>query len=272
MTLEHLSYSQYSSYTKCPRSWYLNKIRNAEEKQTWYLPIGTAVHTLIEERLKHVETFSRPEDVFYPLISAQMAIEPDTSQWLAGGSKDDPIVEDKALRQVKRCFEAALEFLQDVNVWHVERDVSGELPGLDVPLKAFVDIIGEHRKHGPFIGDWKTGKQKPKDSFQLETYRALLDHNNMAPRFGTGCPGKGWFLMVNPDASNARPISLTGVSPVEVGAKYQKVYEAMRDKIYKTNAGYGCRFCFQEPNCLLQAGPTARAKHYDRAHDDGYPF
>jgi RecB family exonuclease len=262
----HISYSQWKSYTDCPRSWYLNKIQGAEEKQTWFLPIGTAVHTLIEERLKHVETYSRPEDIFYSLISAQMKVEPDTSKWLAGGSKDNPVVEDKALLQVERCFEAALEFLEDVDVWHVELDISGELPGLEVPIKAFADLIGEHKKQGPFIGDWKTGKSKPKDNFQLETYVALRKASRGIANY------KGWFIMVNPDASNARPVDLSEVDPAAVGAKYQKAYEGMRDKIYKTNAGYGCRFCFHQDNCLLQSGPTQRAKYYDKAHEDGYPF
>ena len=103
-----------------------------------------------------------------------MEIEPDLSKWLAGGPKDAPITGDLALQRVKDCFEKALEFLDDVDVWEVEYDASDSLPGLSVPIKAFVDIIGEHKKHGPTILDWKSGSKKPSNNFQLETYKALL--------------------------------------------------------------------------------------------------
>lgn len=34
--MEHISFSQYKSYASCPRQWYLSKIQQAEEKQSWY--------------------------------------------------------------------------------------------------------------------------------------------------------------------------------------------------------------------------------------------
>ena len=119
------------------------------------------------------------------------------------------------------------------------------------------------------ILDWKTGKQKPKDNFQLETYRALLDMQ--------GEPGgagyTGLWAMLHPEASKARPISLDHVDPAEVGAKYQAVYEKMQAKQYRTNYNkYNCGMCFQQDNCMMKAGPTKRAKYYDKAAEEGYPF
>ena len=97
--MEYLSYSQYNSYTQCPRSWYLSKIRKAEEKQTWFLPIGSAVHNMIEAWLADdgadAETFSSAEEFFFPLVAKQRLVEPDTSKWLAGGPKASPVVEDR---------------------------------------------------------------------------------------------------------------------------------------------------------------------------------
>ena len=273
MTIDHISYSQYNSYVTCPRSWYLSKIKKAEEKQTWYMPIGTAVHRMIEDEIGG-GVVMHAEDYFYPLISAQMQIEPDLSKWMAGGSVNAPVTEGLALQQVKDCFSRALEYLDEIDVWEVEYDASGRLPGLSVPVKAYPDIIGEHKKHGPVIPDWKTGSQKPKDNFQLETYAALLR--------SAGYPNgsqmttesfKGLWLMLKPGASKARPIDLSGVDPLEVGKKYQKVYDQMQRKLYPTrHAGYKCKFCFNQDNCLLQAGPTERAKYYDRAYEDGVPF
>lgn len=267
--MEYISYSQYNSYTRCPRSWYLSKIRNAEEKQTWYIPIGSAVHTAVEKHLKG-EDYNVTE-IFYGLVSDQMKIEPDTSKWLAGGSQEAPVVEDVALKRALDCYENALVFLEDVDVYEIEYDASGTLPGLDIPIKAYVDILGEHKKHGLAIIDWKTGSQKPKDNFQLETYRALVMQGKYGDDYGHGFH-TGLWGMLSPNASKARPVDLSDVSPKDVGAKYQAVYEQMKDKIYKTNAGYNCRFCFNQDNCLLEAGPTQRAKYYDRSEEDGFPF
>lgn len=269
MTLEHISYSQYNTYVNCPRSWYLGKVAQAEEVQTWYLPIGTAVHTMIENYLGGLDFFSA-EEVFYPLIEEQMRIEPDLSKWLAGGPATEPVVNDKALQKVKDCYEQALIFLDDWDVWEIEYDASGMLPNLEVPLKAFVDVIGEHKKHGPGIVDWKSGASKPKTIFQLETYSALLKG---APSLHLERASlKGYWAMLDPKASKARSVDLSHVDPAEVGAKYQKVYEKMKAKHYATNAGFMCKFCFHNPNCALIAGPTPRALYYDKAEEDGLPY
>lgn len=266
--ITHLSYSQYNQYKTCPRAWYLGKVKQAEEKQAWYTAIGSAVHSMIEEHLRGVPRYDgkslNAEDFFYPLVSAQMAIEPDTSKWMAGGSKAEPVVEERALRRVEECFEKALTFLDEIDVWEVEYDATGYLPGLEVPVKAFVDITGEHKKHGPVILDWKTGSSKPSDNFQLETYKALL-----SPLI----KWTGLWAMLNPTASKARPIDLSAVDPAEVGAKYQVAYEGMRARLYPTkHSKFKCGFCFHQDNCLLNAGPTDRAKYYDRAHEDGLPY
>ena len=275
MTLEHISYSQFNTYSRCPRSWYLGKIRQAEEKQTWYIPIGTAVHDMVEWTFRHpTANFPPAEDFFYPLIEKQMEIEPDLTKWLAGGPETAPITHEKALKKVSECFSKALEELEAIDVWEVEYDASGRLPGLEVPVKAFVDIVGEHKKKGPVILDWKTGSTKP-DNFQLETYAALLLESK---RFGWDLtnkrqlPIKGRYVMLAPGSANTRYVDLSKVDPAEVGAKYQKVLEDMRAKKYQTNAGFGCRFCFQGANCLVNSGPTDRALYFDRSSEDGVPF
>ena len=284
MTITHLSYSQYNTYTNCPRSWYLGKKVQAEEKQTWYLPIGTAVHNMIEDWLEHKmfpgQSKQAPgylpsaESFFYPLIEKQLLIEPDMGKWLAGGPEANPIVEDLALQQVKDCFEKALEFLDEIDVWEVEYDATGCLPGLEVPVKAYVDIIGEHKEHGPVILDWKTGSQKPKTNFQLETYAAVLDHNAFKHPLYTTDWFTGLWAMLKPGASKARPIDLgvSNVDPAEVGAKYQKALNGMKARMYSTNQGYNCKMCFHQENCLVGGGTTDRSVYYDRSSEDGFPY
>jgi hypothetical protein len=275
---EHISYSQYNTYSQCPRDWYLGKIRRAESAQTWYLPIGTAVHQMVEDWLDpdHGQPdgyFPKAERFFYPLVSAQMKIEPDLSKWLAGGPKADPVTEGKALQKVKDCFDRALEFLDDLDVWAVELDATGSLPGLSVPIKAFIDIIGEHKKHGPVILDWKTGSKKPKDNFQLETYAALLK-----PKVGglvyafPPSDFKGLWAMLDPEAAVARPVDLSAVDPAEVGAKYQRVREGMESMQIQAKQKFMCKMCFNKDNCMEYAGLTPRTVHYDRSHIDQPPY
>lgn len=270
--LPHISYSQYAAYTRCPRSWYLARLKGGEEKQSWYLPIGTVTHEAIEARLagEPFDTTTR----FYELVSNQMRIEPDLSAWLAGGPADAPITHDKALQRAVECIEKAEEYLGDLDVWEVEYDASGRLPGLEVPIKAYVDIIGEHKKKGPVIIDWKTGSTKP-NNFQLITYGALLIESKKFMWDLTDkkqLPFKGRYVMLAPGAANTRYVDLSKVDPEEVGTKYQDVYDQMKAKVYKANAGFDCRFCFQAENCLANKGMTERAMYYDKSADDGYPF
>lgn len=264
--MEHISYSQYRSYSSCPRSWYLSRLKGGEERQSWYIPIGTTVHEAIEARLK-----GEPYDItlgFYSIIAKQMKVEPDLSKWLAGGPEHAPITKEGALQRALDCYEKARQELEDIDVWEVEYDASGRLPGLSVPIKAYVDIIGEHKKKGPVILDWKTGSSKP-DNFQLITYAALLGTH---PRFGVNNGFKGRYVMLAPGAANTRYVDLSKVDPAEVGAKYQKVYEQMQAKIYKANAGFDCRFCFQAENCMVNSGINKRTEYYDKSAEDGYPF
>ena len=268
--MDHISYSQYNTYVKCPRSWYLGKVVGGEERQTWYIPIGSAVHRAIEWVLTE-QTTPRIEDYFYPLIEKQMLIEPDLSKWLAGGPEADPITHEKALLRARECFERAVEYLDEVDVWEVEYDLSGRLPGLSIPIKGFADIVGEHKKKGPVILDWKTGSTKP-DNFQLETYAALLRWNGKGESPYEQLDFRGRYVMLAPGSANTRYVDLSGVDPAEVGKKYQDVYDRMEGKHYEARAGFGCRFCFQAENCLVNKGVTPRAVYYDKSEEDGYPF
>jgi RecB family exonuclease len=266
--ISHLSYSQYNSYMQCPRSWYLGKVKNAESKMSWYIPVGSAVHNMIEYHLGEPgQAMPEAESFFYPLIEKQLLIEPDMGKWLAGGPKDAPVVEEKALKLVQECFEKALEYLDEIDVWEVEYDASGRLPGLSVPIKAYVDIVGEHKKKGPVIWDWKTGSTKP-GPFQLETYQARVSYDG--PYDGVAFQGR--YVMLAPGKPVTRHIDLSKVDPEEVGKKYQKVYDQMQQKLYPAKAGFDCGFCFNQDNCLVNAGMTKRATYYDRSEGDGVPF
>lgn len=268
---DYLSYSAVNSYEECPRAWYLRYARKAKPRQAWFFAMGKAVHSSIETYLDdgNVPEFT---DVFYPLVAEQMKIDPDISNWLHAGSKDDPVIKGKAVEIGKVCVERAVKFLEDMDVWNVEEKFHLSLPGCEVPILAFVDILGEHRKHGPLIVDWKSGKTKPKNIFQLETYDALIQVANPYP----GIQFNGYWAMLHPDASpktdRGRFVDLSMVDPAVIGARYQRAYEGMKKKVYAGQKKFGCSFCIQQDNCLINAGLTPRARYFDKAEEEGYPF
>lgn len=282
---EYLSYSAVTRYEECPRSWYLAYARKAEEKQTWFFPMGTAVHVSIE---KYLETGDVPDfkEIFYPLIEKQLIIDPDHRNWLSAGSGENVVQGALAVETGQRCVENAVKFLDDMDVWHVEYEMKQWLPGLEVPVKLFIDILGEHKKFGPRIVDWKSGKSKPNSIFQLEVYKACLVEADTetfkAGRFGPdglwGEDFNGYWGMLHPEATpktaKARCVDLSHVTPAEVGARMQKAYDGMKATIYKANKRFGCKFCIQQDNCKTFGAPipTARQKYYDKSSEDGIPF
>lgn len=177
----------------------------------------------------------------------------------------------KAVDTGKACVENAFKFLEKFSVLHVEYRLFNKLPGLDIPILGFADLIGHHEDHGILLVDMKSSAQKPKNNMQLETYNALAEEDEQLDGYG---PFKGYWLMVRPDAKpkteKARLFDFE-MSAEQIGARYQKVYEAMQAKQYQATSKF-CDFCTQKPNCLAQSGPTKRALYYDKSETDGIPF
>jgi len=274
LSLDHLSYSTLSSFTSCPRKVYLEKIKKAEPLPAWFFVVGSAVHRFIEYSISPYAT--RTVDSFFheEVVKARL-IEPATSLWLHGGSKEAPVVEGLALEQARACSEAALEFLEDMEIWEVEPDITGHLPGCSMPIKAFPDMIGEHKKHGPVIIDWKTGSSKPKDNLQLETYNCLMKHGEMVHTSSptmSSVEFKGLFVMLKPGTSKARPVKLIE-TPESMGQKFAEIERRIKANAWPAIPQFNCRFCVMRPNCKLGGGVTERSAYYDRVeHDGGIPF
>ena len=270
---KYLSFSQVSRYEECPRSWYLSYARKAEPRQTWFFPMGSVVHISVE---KYLETGNVPEfkDVFYPLIAKQMEIDPDHRGWLHARTGENIVQGQAAIDLGRRCVDNAVKFLKDMDVWEVEYDASCELPGLEVPVKMYIDIVGEHKKHGPLIVDWKSGKKAPKSIFQLEVYKAgVLQHGFTDAGFFNG-----WWGMLHPEGepktARGRLKDLSHVTPEAIAERFQKAYDGMKKQIYKANVIFGCRFCTMQDNCLAKHFPNRpeRAVYYDHSSADGKPF
>jgi hypothetical protein len=271
MTIEHLSFSSLNTYNGCPRRYYLGRVKHAEALPAWYFAIGTAVHSYIELHLGGSEV--SVESLFISEVEKLQLIEADTSKWLYSGNQEAPLIEEVALKHAEACVETALTILQDVEVWEVEPDITGYLPGCSLPIKGFPDVLGEHRKHGPVILDWKTGA-KPKNALQLETYNALLEVSRRHAAVVNRGEWVGLWAMLKPGLYKdpVRKVELKE-TPESMGAKFHEVEERIAKKIFPAMPEFACKFCEQKPNCKLQSGLTARTKYFDTVEKDGgYPF
>lgn len=275
---DHLSPSSLYSYNECPRGYYLSRVKKAEGLPAWYFVVGTTVHRFIEDHVRStVFSHSLPAPdgtaIFMEEVRKARLIEPRTDKWLHGGSDDEPVVEERALRLALDCIENALVFLDDFTPWEVEYDASGFLPHCTMEIKCYIDMIGDHKRHGPMIVDFKTGKTKPKNNDQLETYNARLMSEPDAPFMEHGSMRfKGLWVMLNPGARKARPITFKE-TPDTMGRKYLELQRKVESKVADPNPGYGCRWCTMKPNCKTQSGMNKRTAYYDTPVKDGwYPF
>lgn len=238
--------------------------------------MGTAVHTSIES---YLGTGDIPEfkEIFYPLIAKQMEIDPNHREWLHAGTGENIVQGQAAVDLGRLCVDNAVKFLKDMDVWEVEYDASCALPGLEVPVKAYIDILGEHKKHGPLIVDWKSGKKAPTSIFQLEVYKATL----LAPakRVTGASHFKGWWGMLHPEGepktARGRLRDLSHVTPEAIGKRFQAAYDGMKKQIYKAKADkFSCKFCVMQDNCLAYQFPhrPERAVYYDNSSTDGCSY
>lgn len=260
---DHLSFTQYSTYTGCPRRYFLSRVRLAPGKQAWYFLAGSAIHEGIEHYINTGDK-ANPTWLLNKEVASALKADSDMDNWLAGGPKDDPIIKGKALDLVKDCLENAYTFLEDFEVLpgSIELDVSGSLPGVNRPITAYIDALGVHKKHGPMIIDWKSSSSKPKDSFQLHTYHALLSSRDGYEEFN-----KGKFVMLRSGVSDPRPVDLN-LSPEAVGALYATVEGKIDRRIWNAKSSFMCNFCEQKPNCSLMSG----SNKWDTSEDEGFPF
>lgn len=265
MLPDHLSFSSLSSLDGCPRAYYLSRLKRAEGMPAWYFIVGSTVHKYVElhlspDLLAHWPAMPTVEYLFMGEVLKARQIEPDTSLWSHGGSKDEPVIEERALKLAQDCAERALEYLEDFEVWDVEPDWTGRLPGCEVPIKAFPDAIGEHKKDGPLIIDWKTGTTRGK-RLQLETYQALMpNRDDIDPR--------GQFIMLNPKAAGSRPLTLKE-TPETMGKRYQEAYEQIKRGAYPVMPSTRCDWCDMKPNCKTMSGANGRTLYYDTPEKDG---
>lgn len=257
----HLSFSTLMMWERCPHQYLLSKVAEAPQKPAVYFAGGTAVHLMTEA----LDTGQAPpgakfEDYFYPeverLMEAHDGLYWDTKKWLAGADSLDDW-----LTIGPQCVDNWRKLGEPGD--YVEEDITGSLPGCPVPIKAFADRITGKR-----IRDIKSGKSKPKNAFQLDTYMALYGVLTGDPE---GLEGE-YFMAREGRSTPPRKASLT---PSEVGERYSKAYaemiEAAETGEYPYKREFTCKWCPQQDSCMAYVGTTKQAKQNDPYWEQGRP-
>lgn len=267
MIPSHLSYSSLTTWDRCPKSYELSRIRNAQPVPAWYFLAGTAVHKALDEYdiLERVDsnflTYLNPE------VRKALKLDVDHKGWLSGGSEGDPDQGDAWLEIGPECIENWIRFRDKFTTKYIEVDVTTTFPG-GVEVKGFIDRIGDHVDEGHVIIDIKSGKNPPKDKGkQLKLYAVMymLCGGEIITRGGYFMARTGKVVWYDLDPVN----DLREFNYEFTEAKRQI---AWADSIgeFEAKVEFTCKFCDQRPNCFAKSGDTARTRYYDPANP-GHP-
>lgn len=265
--ITHLSYSSLTTWERCGKQFELGRIVKAEPIPAVYFVAGTAVHKATENHDR-----GNPEqswkDLFYSGVEEALVTEPNVHEWMSGGSELDPDDCDKWMELGPLCISNWKTFVStefDVDKRDIECDVTTYLPGLDIPVKGFIDRTGFHKKHGHMIIDIKAGRNTPKDKgMQLGIYSALYEH-----KFGIRI-NKGAYYMAR-EGRLSRPYDLSDYTIEKVAGIFRATALKIGAGRYPAKQEFTCRFCDQRLNCFKVSGDTPRTRYYDRSnpkHDD----
>ena len=265
----HLSFSTLTTWERCPHKFLLEKVAQVPQRPAVYFAGGSAVHKMTEDLdTGNAGSKTTFEDYFYPEVASLMEAHDglfwDTKEWLMGGSQQAPETCDDWLEIGPRCVENWKQQAKP-DGQEVEADLTGELPSCPVPIKAFADRLWPMGPKMDII-DTKTGKSKPKDFFQVETYAHLYTVKTAIKSGGIG------FFMAR---EGKFKWSVPKQTAEEVGQRYGKAYaemiEADRTGEYPAKREFTCKWCPVQDSCLAYAGDTKMAKKNDPYYAEGRP-
>ncbi|MCZ0973146.1 PD-(D/E)XK nuclease family protein [Streptomyces albulus] len=210
MLPSHRSWSQLSSYERCPQAFYLERIKKAWQRPAAWLPQGLGVHEAAEAYEKSGRTMSldQAQDVFadsYQKHTNRLAeTTPDFDFWFCSGPYKG---EQDIKRRYSLGYEQTAKYVDyydqhsDEVIWidsdgnpAIELGFRLDLDGVEVV--GYIDQVLDHPKHGTYVRDIKTGN-KPGGPDQLKLYAmAVEDNHGQAVSSGdfwmgrTGRPGR----------------------------------------------------------------------------------
>lgn len=150
--IDHLSYSSIGSYLTCSRAWKYHYIDKLPEPTTPALIFGSAIHDTVEKLISantvSNEATSNPlsmqgaGEMFRELYQARLEKETDID-W-QGTTIEDQLRLGERILTTPEVFENLNRLRAKINADDepmIERRVELSVPGVDVPIIGFIDIV-----------------------------------------------------------------------------------------------------------------------------------
>lgn len=239
-TVDHLSYSQISSFLRCPRAWAADKLEGKRSQPSSALIKGSTVDRVStavwRDRISREDALHLAEDEFARQVEAQGGRDAiDWSSQSYAGALDSSInMADAFVRELSPLVEP-----QDVQV-RVER----KIPGTDRYLLGFIDAVGDD----DWLIDVKTGSRRMPQAdadtdVQASAYAWLLGRPLRFSFFRVIDTGKNLYTETVDTTRTSRAL--------EVFEDTARAVSQMIDAgNYPANPNWGCRWCPIRSDCV----------------------
>ena len=254
--VSYRSVSQVKAYEDCPYRYYLERVEKVWQRPAAWLPMGTAVHSAIEEveRSNRELPLEKAEEVFAESYAKEVnryAEEtPNFEYWSwsgpYNGEKDIERRFGVGKAQVGKYYEYMKKNPDDV-IWIAPDGTPGIELGFNVELdgvkvRGYIDQVRSGK-----VVDVKTGNN-PGDDFQLKVYSMALEQM-YGEKFDQGTY---WMGKTGKDT---HPYDLTKVSDEEVYERFHKADDGINagdfpatpddEKCRRCSVNSSCPFAFQ---------------------------
>lgn len=259
------SYSQLSSYDRCPYMYYLERVEKVWQKPAAWLPMGTAVHEAVEMwelsgRTMVLDAVIAVFEIAYQReVNRYLAETPNPRFWFASGPY-------KGQDDIPRRFKLGREHVARYIAWYeahpdqkpIEYVEGGETKiGVELPftvsiggvqVRGFIDWVG-YKDHGRklIVRDNKTGNT-PGGPDQLATYALAVEARWALPDVGVHVE-EGDFFMTRTGKPTV-PYMLTRAVKVQLGEDFASMDENVKAGNFPAKPEASkCMFCSVNGSC-----------------------
>ena len=260
---KHASFSSLAAYSKCPKSWQLERVIHVPQTQGWARLGGSAVHTATEwfdlgQEGTAGELF---DGAFTEEIWAAYLEDPDIASWRASGraTREWPNKEGAEF-----WWKTGPQFVQNWIDWvgaysgHWRlATLSGDKPGIELefkpiigghPVRMFLDRLYVLPNGDVVVLDIKTGTWEA-DALQLGLYaEGVYQATGIRPKYGA-------FWYSRKGISGL--IDLSKYTPGYLGRLVENFYKAVGAEIFTPAPSALCKSCSVRHACASVGGEDA---------------
>jgi RecB family exonuclease len=233
--IDHLSHSQVSSFTACPRRWHYEKVERAERER---LPVALVFGCAIHDTLAEVHAAAVQGDA----INLSDRFAHHWQQAITGPTPLAATAEEQAdLLARGRALVAAYQ--PPPGIVGIEEPVRIELAPDLPPIEGRIDLIRVDSAGDLILADLKTSATKQlSDTTAVEAQLGLYDVAFPASRHEAVVLAKGKTPVITVQPLTPWPVE-------RLVQHYREVYAAMRARIRYAVRGWHCQGCAFSDRC-----------------------